>query len=285
MARRGRNQEPALFDEAFETLKSTPVWLGPVFAVTIFVLLYYIIPFLIPATEGGFGVGIMAQTFLPMFGWLFALVILAAWVAAEVHRFTNKRLLDRQTGSDNIRNLTWREFEHLIGEYYRRHGYIAEVVGGASGDGGVDIVLNGHGETVLVQCKQWKAWKVGVSVVRELLGVVVSRGATKGIIVTSGRFTREAVSFADNSAEIELVDGGQLTDMIRSVQGMAASLPATRQMTAVPLPPPLAPSTPACPKCGNRMVLRTATRGVTAGSNFWGCYRYPACHGTRSIVP
>lgn len=36
---------------------------------------------------------------------------------------------------------------------------------------------------------------------------------------------------------------------------------------------------PACPKCGSPMVLRTARRGPSAGSAFWGCPNYPRCRG------
>ena len=38
----------------------------------------------------------------------------------------------------------------------------------------------------------------------------------------------------------------------------------------------------ACPKCGAGLVLRTARRGANAGSQFWGCSRYPKCRHTRS---
>ncbi len=39
--------------------------------------------------------------------------------------------------------------------------------------------------------------------------------------------------------------------------------------------------TPACPKCGNQMVLRTATRGENKGNQFWGCSGFPKC---RSVI-
>lgn len=38
---------------------------------------------------------------------------------------------------------------------------------------------------------------------------------------------------------------------------------------------------PACPKCGKRMVLRTAHKGEKAGQQFWGCSEYPGYRGTR----
>ena len=39
-----------------------------------------------------------------------------------------------------------------------------------------------------------------------------------------------------------------------------------------------------CPMCGSRMVLRTARRGRNAGRQFYGCFRYPNCTGTRDIA-
>jgi four helix bundle suffix protein len=39
---------------------------------------------------------------------------------------------------------------------------------------------------------------------------------------------------------------------------------------------------PCCPRCGGAMVLRTANKGPLAGSQFWGCAKYPDCKG---VVP
>jgi four helix bundle suffix protein len=38
---------------------------------------------------------------------------------------------------------------------------------------------------------------------------------------------------------------------------------------------------PDCPSCGKPMVMRSARKGKTPGSQFWGCSTYPACKGTR----
>lgn len=38
-----------------------------------------------------------------------------------------------------------------------------------------------------------------------------------------------------------------------------------------------------CPLCGSTMTLRTARYGPRAGSEFWGCSRFPACKGLRNI--
>lgn len=36
-------------------------------------------------------------------------------------------------------------------------------------------------------------------------------------------------------------------------------------------------STTICPKCGSPLVLRTSKTGVRAGSQFYGCSKYPGC--------
>lgn len=42
-------------------------------------------------------------------------------------------------------------------------------------------------------------------------------------------------------------------------------------------------STPSCPRCGSRMVMRLARRGRNAGNHFWGCSRFPSCRGTQNL--
>jgi len=92
-----------------------------------------------------------------------------------------------QPAPDPLNTMTWPEFEMLVGESFRRQGYAVTEVGGKKADGGVDLVLTRDGQTFLVQCKQWKACKVGVSVVRELFGVMAAEKAAGGFVVTSGR--------------------------------------------------------------------------------------------------
>ncbi|WP_277059062.1 restriction endonuclease, partial [Trichlorobacter lovleyi] len=97
----------------------------------------------------------------------------------------------------------------LIAEYYRRSGFQVTREGGNGPDGGIDLVLRQKTETYLVQCKQWKAYKVGVQPVREFYGVMASRGAAGGYFVTSGEYTEEAKSFV-LGLNVELVDGRKL---------------------------------------------------------------------------
>lgn len=41
---------------------------------------------------------------------------------------------------------------------------------------------------------------------------------------------------------------------------------------------------PKCPRCNGNLVLRTATKGVNAGNQFYGCSNYPKCKYIQNIT-
>lgn len=235
----------------------------------------------------------IGQYFVPLFCLMAA--ALSAWHRKQRQRLVTDVAQARSTAA--LDGMTWREFEMLVGEAFRLRGYRVAETGGGGPDGGVDLVLTTGGEKFLVQCKQWKAYKVGVDVVRALFGVMAARGATGGFVVTSGRFTADARDFAQGR-NIELIDGPRLFAMIQQAR-RAQSLPLAPQ--AEPIAATTATSgtaqsaaghhrasadaPPACPRCGTTMTLRTARQGAHAGNMFWGCTAYPACRGTRSVEP
>lgn len=211
-------------------------------------------------------------------------LLLAAAVVSAVRRYRRGKLLEEALRSQDaaaVDGMTWHEFELLIGEAFRRKGYAVVETGGGGPDGGIDLVLrkpvtNGN-ETYVVQCKHWKAQKVGVDVVRELYGVMAARGAAGGFVVTSGRFTTEAMAFAQGR-NVRLVDGARLKELLEVARtggpGKAATVRAEQanaEMTMV-----------VCPLCSSAMVRRVAKRGPNAGEQFYGCSTYPVCRGTRA---
>lgn len=56
-------------------------------------------------------------------------------VISALNRAHRRRLFDRQTDIDTIRELSWQDFELLVGEAYRRQGYTVEETGGAAPTG------------------------------------------------------------------------------------------------------------------------------------------------------
>lgn len=178
--------------------------------------------------------------------------------------------------ANSLDGMSWREFEILVGEAYRLQGYRVVETGGGGADGGIDLVLTKGNEKFLVQCKQWKAFKVGVTIVRELYGVMAAKGATGGFVVTSGRFTDDAKAFTDGR-NIQLVDGPKLFAMIKQAK---QSLTTTAQQPAAK---PQATPEVVCPQCAASMVKRTARKGGNAGAEFWGCSKFPTCRGVRTL--
>jgi restriction system protein len=187
---------------------------------------------------------------------------------------------------DALDGMTWQEFELLVGEAFRLQGYDVTELGGAGPDGGVDLVLRRDKEKFFVQCKQWKAFKVGVQVVRELYGVMAARGAAGGFVVTSGSFTEEAIAFA-SGRNVKLVDGPKLFGLIQQAkvarQGEERTEVLVKGRPVTPFSLGAVETAVVCPTCSSAMVRRVAKRGENAGKAFWGCTGYPSCRGTRPM--
>lgn len=182
---------------------------------------------------------------------------------------------------DDIASLNWIEFEGLIGEYYRQQGYKVKQNLDYSPDGGVDIELSKDGKVSLVQCKHWKARKVGVKVLRELYGVLLDQQAEKMIVVTSGEFTIEAQRFALNK-RFELIQGSSVLQLLHQSKQAATSTNSLLKKPESTTAQTKAHEQRICPQCNSPLVLRTATRGANAGKEFYGCSGFPRCRYTVS---
>ncbi|WP_197714608.1 restriction endonuclease [Nitrosomonas supralitoralis] len=131
----------------------------------------------------------------------------------------------------------------------RKRKNLVRFAGSGKADGGIDWVLKKDDEIFLVQCKQWRAYKVSVTVVRELLGVMVTKGAAGGFVVTSGIFTSEAQSFAKGQ-NIELIDGSELRAMIGKTHGLTSNKVDRAKKNVLESTPSTTTAEPSCPQCG-----------------------------------
>lgn len=164
-----------------------------------------------------------------------------------------------------------------MNEVYRKDGYSVAGNSGPGADGGIDLIARKDGETILVQCKHWKAFKVGVRTVREMFGLLNAERANEVHVVTSGYFTNEAKNFA-RGKPIKLIDGEALVQFVRKAQEVAPDGSEIKDS------PPLSDTSrkrTICPKCGSDMVLIKTSRGVNAGKELWECTKFPYCTGTR----
>jgi hypothetical protein len=106
------------------------------------------------------------------------------------------------------------EFEAVVGGLLEKMGF--HVQGSPrSGDGGVDLLAIDPtpitGGRLVVQCKHTDV--VGSPVIRDLYGAMQHHGASKGILVTSGRITVDAREWATGKP-LELIDGDSLVVLI-----------------------------------------------------------------------
>lgn len=179
-----------------------------------------------------------------------------------------------------LEKMSWREFEDLTAEVFRRKGFQVSERGGAGPDGGVDVELRMGSDKYLVQCKQWKSLKVGVATIRELYGVMTAEGAVGGFVVASGDFTNDARTFAEGRS-IKLVHTAEMLKMVAE----ACEDGASGQKSEVKSYQAKAPAAvlPLCPKCGAAMVLRSSKKVGASGNAFWGCSKFPECRGVMKV--
>lgn len=238
-----------------------PWWLGVLLAAGAYLALH--------AAADSVGTSII-RTLAMYLQYLIPIAFLFGAGLSAYHQRRRGRLVDdvaRRADASALLQMSWRDFERLVGEMFRRRGYSVEENSSAGPDGGVDLVLSKGAERFLVQCKQWRGTMVGVDVVRQLFGVMAAQGATGGFVVSAGRFSPDAAAFA-RGRNIELVGSDELLALV--VPEMAQ--PVVQGQA----------SAPACPQCGSPMARRTARRGANAGGSFWGCARFPDCRGVRA---
>ena len=148
-----------------------------------------------------------------------------------------KKIQDKGEDNGEQESQPWREklhhvltkeiepdaFERLAKRILRESGFIQVEVTGRSGDGGIDgkgiVRLSGllsfH---IVFQCKRYQG-SVSSSSIRDFRGAMVGR-ADKGLFITTGSFTRDAIKEAtrDGAPPIDLVDGEQLADTLKELQ-------------------------------------------------------------------
>ena len=179
-----RRKKSSPLEDVLDLLAMLPWWVCLVLAAVSYFLLHRLaVP--IPASDiqgqGGDMVGAVIQKAL-IHGlanagqYIVPLLCIAAAALSAWRRKQRQALVSdvaQARNADALDGMSWREFELLVGEAYRLQGYRVAEIGGGGPDGGVDLVLAKGAEKFFVQCKQWKAYKVGVTTVRELYGRMV----------------------------------------------------------------------------------------------------------------
>ncbi len=168
--------------------------------------------------------------------------------------------------------LEWKRFELLCARYYEAVGFTTATLA-AGPDGGIDVKLfkiDLSKPLAIVQCKAWNTHAVGVKEIRELLGVMVHEGVGRGIFVTTGTYSPDALQFG-TANPIQLLDGDAFAKKL-------LDLPLEKKEALLDFAFEGDYRTPTCASCGTKMVARDSKRGP-----FWGCVHYPRCKTTLAM--
>lgn len=127
---------------------------------------------------------------------------------------------------EQIMTQTPKFFEELVVELLKKMGYggafdRAGLVVGQSGDEGIDGIIREDKlgfDSIYVQAKRWdpQSHSVGRPEIMQFVGALAGQGASKGLFITTSKFTSQACQYAEKQLQqkIVLIDGTMLTKLM-----------------------------------------------------------------------
>ena len=135
-------------------------------------------------------------------------------------------LINNTLASDLLETIMNNEpvfFEKLVVDLLMKMGYggfeDAGTVTQISNDGGIDGIIKEDKlglENIYLQAKRYSDHPVRRPEIQSFVGALNGNGASKGVFITTSKFTKEAREFADslNNMHIVLIDGELLTKLM-----------------------------------------------------------------------
>lgn len=125
---------------------------------------------------------------------------------------------------DKVKAIPPKDFEYLVVKLLTLMGYGASlknagVVVGKSGDGGIDGIISEDRlglSKIYVQAKRWEG-NVGDIDLRNFIGSMSSKGANKGVFISTSDYTKQAKETIErnkSSMEIVLINGKDLASLM-----------------------------------------------------------------------
>ena len=107
---------------------------------------------------------------------------------------------------------------------------------GRSGDGGIDGVINEDRlglDAIYLQAKRWTN-TVGRPEIQQFVGALAGQRASKGVFITTSRFSQEARDYAASNSnyKVVLIDGERLADLMIE-HDLGVSVAATYQLKRI----------------------------------------------------
>ncbi|MHB1099638.1 MAG: restriction endonuclease, partial [Burkholderiales bacterium] len=157
MARR----KQILVESLIDISGKLPWWVSATLALVAYVGLHSLVIHEVaavaqPGRMGDFVNQTAFRTLASVGQYLLPIVFLLGAGLSAYGRYTRHALHKTVAASPNhaaLNDMSWKKFEALVGEAFRRQGYSVTATGGSNGE--VDLALKKDGELFLVQCKQW----------------------------------------------------------------------------------------------------------------------------------
>ncbi len=108
------------------------------------------------------------------------------------------------------REMSWNDFAAALEGAFRREGYAVQRIEG----GAADLELVKAGRTTLLAAKRWKAARIGIEPLRDLVDARRKREAYDCAYVLTGELTEQARKFAVDH-NVRLLQGAELATRLR----------------------------------------------------------------------
>lgn len=242
--------------------------------------------------------------------WLVAIAVIAGWILRS-NRIKGLR------GELYVRLAAWRGLDGAT--YHRLHNIMLTTPDGATQ---IDHIFVSRFGVFVVETKHIRGWIFGEETDRQWTQVIhgekwhfqnpirqnykhvkaveyassIEPSAIHSVVVFTAHATFKTVMPPNvilywkfvgyiKSFHHEILTQGQVDSLVAEIQRKA--LPRShilRQQHVKRLRQRSDPNAyRRCPKCGDRMVVRTARRGSHAGHQFWACSAYPKCKYTQDV--
>lgn len=182
----------------------------------------------------------------------------------KLSKAQTQELVERLRGAD------WLQMEKVVSGLYARLGCATWRHSNIEGERNFSLVIERAGHKTAVMCKPWRKADVTSPEIIEFSTELKQAGMSHGVLVTMRECTAPAASVA-NTLGIDVVNREGLVHLFAACESqyrseLLAQLEDDRKY---------------CPSCDQEMFLRTSTKGIGAGEEFWECSDSPNCRCTE----
>ena len=241
-------------------------------------------------------------------GGIILFLICLIIVAFLLTRLLRNARIDKAMDKQEYDSMPGEQFEEFCADILRGNGYQNVELTPTTGDHGIDILARKDGVKYAIQCKRYSK-PVGNKAIQEAYSGKTIYNADVAVVMTNTDFTSQAIHDATKLNVLlwgrDKIDSLQKSkfsyDSVEEIKKLKEKINNNDSGTLGTKKTEIkniedgdninwirtlkngGKEEIICPKCGGKLVIRTAKRGANTGSQFYGCSNYPNCKYTRNI--